>query len=134
MRLIDFFVFYEATLYKSKKEENRTGNQRLGKAIRIAGLIVAVWITTSVQLISFSILRRNIINIRTCAVIYFVIAVITILIFQNIYVTNNRYQYVISEQYRSFKMGRYKGIFIILFTLLASVALSVFVGVYMGNF
>jgi len=134
MRLIDFFVFYEATLYKSKEEENRTGNQRLNKATRVAGLIVATWITILVQLFSFIILKRNLINSHIWMIVTFTIALMTILILQNIYITNDRYQYVISEQYRAFKLGRNAGIFIVFSVFLISIAISVSIGIYLGNF
>jgi hypothetical protein len=134
MRLIDFFVFYEATLYKDKEEENRTGNRRLGKAISIAGCIIALWLTTIIQIIIFLVLKRNLINRKILVKIYFIIAVLSVLILRYIYISKERYQYIISSQYRPFKLGRYTGITIMIFVLLASVVLSVGIGIAMGDF
>jgi len=134
MRLIDFFVFYEATLYKNKEEENRTGNRRLGKAISIAGCIIALWLTTIIQIIVFLVLKRNIINLKIWVKVYFIVAILSILILRYIYISKERYQYIVSSQYRPFKLGRYAGITVIFFSLIASVALSVGIGIAMGDF
>jgi hypothetical protein len=135
MRLIDFFVFYEATLYKNKEEENRTGNRRLGKAISIAGAIVGLWLTTVIQVIVFFVLKENLlINLKIWVKVYFIIAILSILILRYIYISKERYQYIISSQYRAFKLGRYTGAFVIFFLLIASVVLSVGIGIAMRDF
>ena len=132
MRLIDFFVFYEATLYKNKEEENRLGNQRLGKAIRVASMIVGTWLTIIIQLMVFLVLKRNIINadnhtlVITIVVMYFIAGQIL----QSVYITKDRYQYIISNDYPPFTLGKHIGILIIILTLLVSVALSVGIQFY----
>ena len=134
MRLIDFFVYYETTLYKSKEEENSLGNQRLNKALTIAAIIIAVWVSIIIQLLSYLFLRKNVININVLIIIFLVIALLTYIIFRYIYILKGRYQYIISDNYRSFNMSKFLGAFVMFLTLLFSIGLSIAIGFFLGDF
>jgi len=134
VRLIDFFVYYEATLYKSKEEESRSGNRRLNKAIGIAAIIVAIWLMIFIQLFSYLFFRINVININAWKVVYLINALLIYIILRYVYLSNGRYQYVISDEYKFFTMSKFVGVFLMFLILMVSIGLSISVGVYLGNF
>jgi len=134
VRLIDFFVYYEATLYKSKEEESRSGNRRLNKAIGIAAIIVAIWLMIFIQLFSYLFFRINVININAWKVVYLINALLIYIILRYVYLSNGSYQYVISDEYKSFTMSKFVGVFLMFLILIVSIGLSISVGVYLGNF
>ncbi len=127
-------MYYEATLYKNKEEENRLGNRRLNKAIRIAAIIVSIWLTIFIQVFSYLLIRRNIINFDVLKYVFLIIGLLMYLILRYIYVSNGRYQYIISDKYKSFTIGKFTGLFLMFVVMLFSIGLSISIGVYLSNF
>ena len=129
MRLIDFFVFYQATLYRSSKEESRKGNQRLGKAVRIAGIIIGSWLFTIIELTRFMLFTTSPIKFSIWLAIYLVFVAAIWIVLSYVYITKERFQYIISKQYKAFTTSKTLASVIGFFTLMISVAIVIIIGV-----
>ena len=87
-----------------------------------------------IQLFSYLFFRINVININAWKVVYLINALLIYIILRYVYLSNGRYQYVISDEYKFFTMSKFVGVFLMFLILMVSIGLSISVGVYLGNF
>jgi len=122
--MIDFFVFYQATLYKSPKAENHSGNQRLGKAIGIAAIIVTLWLCIVIQAFAVILFEKNPISTPIIVIAWIPLSIILTGLLSYVYETQGRWQYIISDGYDAFKMNKNLALFIGFIAMIGSIIIS----------
>ncbi len=137
MRLIDFIVFYTMALYKKKKMDGLLWSNSLRRSVFIAGLFTTLCLYSLTEIIAFLVTRINFID-KSISQIAFIVAVLLIIqLFRYIYVRKERYEFIISSEYKAFTFSTRTGMtlvfLLVIFSFLLPIALTLLIYFYGDN-
>lgn len=119
MRFIDFIVFYGMANLKRTGGESLKAN--LYRAVFLASLIITMLIFPIVQLIYYSFSKIDIWDLSYSPFFIVIAGIISMLILQYIYIRKERYDYIISDEYNSFKLNSTIGVIISMLVFVLSI-------------
>ena len=119
MRYIDFMVYYYMENFKSKHLGSLLWNSQLGRAVFLASLNLSLLLLILVEIFCYGILKIDISNSSYFGVGLAIVGFLNAQLFDRIYINKKRYEYIVSTEYKPFKLSVALGVFIsLLFTLL----------------
>lgn len=133
MRLFDFMVFYPMTSFRERKVKGWTSQTSLRRATSLAAISSSIILLAILELVFFLILRVNILDIKYSIFLFFAGGILIIWLFNYIYIKRKRYEYIISSQYRPFKLGTTTGVILCFLIFILSFLLAAAIGVIQGN-
>jgi hypothetical protein len=133
MRLFDFIVFYPMASFKKRNVTEFTWQTPLERATILAATTTSLLLFTGIEISCFLILKVNILDIWYTIFSFLIGGILIIQLFNYIYIKRKRYEYIISPEYRPFKLNIIIGVIMCFFLFVASLLAAIAAGVIQGN-
>jgi hypothetical protein len=118
--------------FKRRKVTEFTSGGPLDRATLLASITTSFFLFTVLEIICFWISKINIIDVWYTIFLFLVGCVLMAQLFSYIYIAKKRYEYIISSEYKPFKLRAMAGaiacFLLFLASMLATVAASIFLG------
>ncbi len=133
MRLLDFLVFYLTSYFQGRRLNNLSRNSAIGRAGFFIGLIFIFWLVTILELVLFFVGHIDIIDMpRLMGIIIVGTGMLISNLIRIIYISNERYEFIISSTYKPFGLNIYRGVTICIL-ILALGFILLFTGFFVIN-
>jgi hypothetical protein len=132
MRPIDFFVYYCMQTFKTGNLNYKTP---LGRACGAASFIMGNLVITIIEFVLYLVAGYKIMDHQISFITIFIgVHILMGIIIYYIYHNKNRYQYIISSQYKSFKYTNTTGLTILIATFVLSIILMFVGSIYITDY
>jgi hypothetical protein len=128
MRLFDFMVYYPMSNFKRKEVKEFTWGGPLDRATLLAAITTSFFAFAVLETICSLIFNVNILDVWYTIFLLLVGCIVMALLFNYIYKTKKRYEYIISSLYNPFTLNVTLGVTICFFLFLFSLIISVGAG------
>lgn len=130
MRILDFIIYY-TTIYFKKNSYLLTWSTALERACYATTLATIFWTMTFWEIVNDYILKKK--NHDLPAVLLIIVGICASLLYQYIYINRNRYEFIISDNYKRFQIEEKNGILtVIVFNIISFIipfAIAISIGI-----
>jgi len=134
MRFFDFLVFYPMASFQKRNVTGWDWQTSLNRAVTLAAISTSFLSLACLELIFFLALRINILDIWYNKFLFLGGGVLLVFLFNYIYVRKKRYEYIMSPQYKTFRLGITAGVITCFLIFILSMLLVIGIGIIQGNF
>jgi hypothetical protein len=133
MRLFDFLVYYPVASFKKRRIEEFTWGGPLYRATLLASITTSFFLFAILEIICWLIFHINILDVPYTIFLLLLGCFLIDRLFNYIYKTRKRYEYITSSSYRPFSVGVTLGTVICFFLFMSSIFVAVGVALLFFN-